>query len=290
MFTHRMPGWLWDCLCRFARRQERPVESVVIPCTGEKYVAEGTLAAQFAARNLPGAREIVLVTDQPSEAFEGLPERAVVKTLPLREPGVRDFARIWQSRIIKIQAPLQARYETVLLMDSDMNLLRDFRVRTAPGVLLGSFRDGKMIAKLKNYSGPLPEMHGARRPLFKTHLNSAFLVAGRETWATLIPVWLDLYETIWNRIPNGQPPTDQLPLSIALDQVRIRTVDMGDMVNWPVSKKIGGRPGRIPPEVISAHGGFPLDEWKKYLADPLAEMNFHGQDYTRKERYTDSRE
>jgi hypothetical protein len=97
--------------------------------------------------------------------------------------------------------------------------------------------------------------------------------------------WLALYESIWDKIPTGQPPTDQLPLCIALDRLRLATVNLGDWINWPVSKRIGGRAGRIPAEVIGAHGGFPLEEWQKYLADKNAEMNFRGQEQTRKERY-----
>ncbi|MEI8341808.1 MAG: hypothetical protein WCH43_09780, partial [Verrucomicrobiota bacterium] len=257
----------------------------VIPCTGAKYVEEGILAANFAARNLPEVKEIILATDQPGSAFSGLPDRAIVKTCPHRVTCPRDFEAIWQSRIIKIQAPLLARYDVVMLMDSDMNLLRDFRVRILPGAILGSFRKGKMVSKLKNFGGEIPEMKDTRRVYYKTHLNSAFLVAHRETWAKLIEQWLKLYESIWNTIPSGPPPTDQLPLCIALDRLGLKTVDLGPWVNWPVSKKIGGRPGRIPSEVIGAHGGFPLEEWEIYLKDPGAELSFHGQDYTRKERY-----
>ena len=73
--------------------------------------------------------------------------------------------------------------------------------------------------------------------------------------------------------------------SIALDRLRLATVDLGVWANWSVAKNIGGRPATIPPQVIGAHGGFPLSEWQKYLADPKAALNFHGQDYTRKERY-----
>lgn len=285
MFEHRMPGWIWRWHCRIAGLKERAVESLVIPCTGEKYVGEGILAARFADRTLPLVKEIILATDQPADSFSGLPDRAIVKTLSRRETGPRDYQVIWQSRIIKIQAPLLAKHEVVMVMDSDMNLLRDFRVSVQPGAVLGSFREGKMGAKLRKSNESFSEFNDTRRLWFKSHLNSAFLVAHRETWAKLIPEWLRYYELIWNRIPTGQPPTDQLPLCIALDRLGLKTVDLGTWVNWPVSKKIGGRPGRIPREVIGAHGGFPLEEWEKYLADPGAELNFHGQDFTRRERY-----
>ena len=282
---HRMPAWLWRWSCRLAGGSERAVESVVIPCAGANYIEEGTVAAQFAARSLPAVREIIIATDQPAGAFGNLPERVAVKTIPPRPTGPRDFEAIWQSRIIKLQAPLLANHEVILLMDSDMNLLRDFKVFIKPGAVLGNFRNGKMVAKLKNHDGPMTELEKSRRPYFKTHLNGAFLIACRATWQDLSREWLQLYESIWNKIPTGRPPTDQLPLCIALDRLALTTVDLGQWINWPVSKRIGDRPAKIPREVIGAHGGFPLSEWQKYLKNPEADLNFHGQEYTRKERY-----
>jgi len=110
-------------------------------------------------------------------------------------------------------------------------------------------------------------------------------VADRETWMRLCPEWLAVYLSVWDRLPSGQSPTDQLPLAITLDRLGLATTDLGPWVNWPVSKKIGGLTARVPGEVIGAHGGFPLSEWQKYLANPDAEMVFHDSDYTRRERY-----
>lgn len=282
-WKHRVPTWLWNLQCRAAGSQARPVDSVVIPCTGEQYVEEGALAARFAARSLPSVKEIILATDQPAGAFLNLPAKAVVKTLPPRATIPREFEKIWQSRVVKIQAALLAQHESVLVMDSDMNLLRDFQVAVRPGAVLGSFRRGKMATKVRNHA--VPELQGTRRPQRAWHLNSAFLIAHRQTWSRLSVEWLRLYLSIWNQIPTGQPPTDQLPLAIALDKLGLTTVDLGCWINWPVSKQIGGRPGRVPGEVIAAHGGFPLEEWQKYLANPATELRFHDSEYTRRERY-----
>lgn len=65
----------------------------------------------------------------------------------------------------------------------------------------------------------------------------------------------------------------------------VKTVNLGDWMNWPVSKKIGGQEAVVPKEVIGAHGGFPLSEWQKYLESPDNKLLFKGQDYTRKVRY-----
>lgn len=56
-------------------------------------------------------------------------------------------------------------------------------------------------------------------------------------------------------------------------------------MNWPVSKRIGGRTGVIPTEVIGAHGGFPLSEWLKYLDSADTPLTFRGADYTHKVRW-----
>ncbi len=84
---------------------------------------------------------------------------------------------------------------------------------------------------------------------------------------------------------DTQPPTDQLPLAALLDILDVKTVNPGDWMNWPVSKKIGGQEAVVPKEVIGAHGGFPLSEWQKYLESPDNKLLFKGQDYTRKVRY-----
>lgn len=91
------------------------------------------------------------------------------------------------------------------------------------------------------------------------------------------------------RVAANQPPTDQLPLAAMLDILDIRTVNLGEWMNWPVSKNIGGAPAVIPRQVVGAHGGFPLTEWQKYLQSPDHPLLFKPDDYTRKVRYlTDS--
>lgn len=75
---------------------------------------------------------------------------------------------------------------------------------------------------------------------------------------------------------DTQPPTDQLPLAALLDMLDVKTVNLGDWMNWPVSKKIGGQEAVVPKEVIGAHGGFPLSEWQKYLESPDNKLLFKG--------------
>lgn len=40
---------------------------------------------------------------------------------------------------------------------------------------------------------------------------------------------------------DTQPPTDQLPLAALLDMLDLKTVNLGDWMNWPVSKKLAVR-------------------------------------------------
>ncbi|WP_310607155.1 hypothetical protein [Buttiauxella brennerae] len=265
-----------------------PVTSVVIPCVGEDYIEEGTLSAVFAERFAPQLEEIVIVSDQPASAFTGLPGKARVVTLnvPERDDSYR-FKQIYRSRLIKIQAPLYARTEGALIIDSDLNLLQMPELEVEENTLYSSFRQGKMIAKLANApEGKAPAYYqGTIRPTLEDHVNSAFLAATRSTWHRLCPLWLALFQDTWELMDDSQPPTDQLPLAALLDLLDFKTVNLGDWVNWPVSKRIGGTPSVIPKEVIGAHGGFPLSEWQKYLVSPDSELLFKGQDYTRKVRY-----
>ena len=74
---------------------------------------------------------------------------------------------------------------------------------------------------------------------------------------------------------DSQPPTDQLPLAALLDMLDIKTINLGEWMNWPVSKRIGGGGGDSK-EVVGAHGGFPLSEWQKYLQSADAPLLFKG--------------
>ncbi|MEI2267548.1 hypothetical protein [Erwinia sp. CGal63] len=264
------------------------VTSIVIPCTGADFVEEAKLSALFASRFAPAAEEIVIVSDQAADAFGELPEKTRIVTLdvPFREESYR-YKQIYRSRLIKLQAPLQARTEGILMIDSDLNLLKMPEIHMLDGHIYSSFRQGKMIAKLMN----APEQNrpayyrNSVRPFIVDHVNGAFLAATRQTWKRICPLWLTLFQDTWELMDDSQPPTDQLPLAALLDMLDLKTVNLGDWMNWPVSKKIGGTTAAIPSEVVGAHGGFPLTEWQKYLQSPTAPLTFKGQDYTRKVRY-----
>lgn len=260
------------------------VDSIVIPCYGADYVTEAKLAARFAAQSQPKVKEIILVTDQPSAAFGHMPEkvRIMTETLPLTDRPA--YQAIWQSRLLKIMAPLKAVGPIVLMIDSDLMLLREFTVTLYPDTLLGSFRAGRMAAKLKGINREFPEMRGTRRPFLETHINSGFLVAQRQTWKRLCPIWLELFLSIWTGV-HDRLSTDQLPLAIALDKTGLLTGDLGILANWPVSKQIGGRTAPIPRDVIGAHGGLPLSEYEKLLVDRDAPLSFYDLHYACKIRY-----
>ena len=265
-----------------------PVTSVVIPCTGEDYIEEALLSATFAERFAPDVEEIVIVSDQPESAFGVLPPKTRVATLdlPKREENYR-YKQIYLSRLVKLNAPLQARGEGILMIDSDLNLLQmpDFRVEDHH--IYSSFRQGKMIAKLAGAPAEnVPAYYKETvRPFIVDHVNGAFLAATRKTWRRICPLWLTLFQDTWELMDDSQPPTDQLPLAALLDMLDLKTVNLGDWMNWPVSKKIGGQEAVVPREVVGAHGGFPLSEWQKYLESPDSRLLFKGQDYTRKVRY-----
>jgi len=265
-----------------------PVTSVVIPCTGADFIEEAELSALFAARYADRAEEIVIVTDQPAALFRNLPEKARVVTLdvPNREENYR-YKQIYRSRLIKLQAPLQAQTDGILMIDSDLNLLQMPVINMKEGHIYSSFRQGKMIAKLDKAAPENRPAYYARtvRPFLVDHVNGAFLAAARQTWKRICPLWLTLFQDTWELMDDSQPPTDQLPLAALLDLLDIRTVNLGEWMNWPVSKRIGGQEAVIPNEVIGAHGGFPLAEWQKYLHSSDTPLLFKGQDYTRKVRY-----
>lgn len=266
------------------------ISSVVIPTVGADFVEEAMLSARFAARNAPDLREIVIVTDQPATAFTDLPEKARVVTLDIQIPNpLHRYAQIYKSRLLKMQAPLSASPDStgVLMIDSDLNLLKMPSYQLEKFSLYSCFRNGRMGAKFekRGYQNVPAYYANSVRPGLEQHVNSAFLAATYFTWQRLCPLWVNLFNDTWETLPDDQPPTDQPPLSAALDFLDYQTVNLGDWTNWPVSKKIGGTPSVIPKEVIGAHGGFPLSEWEKYLDNPDEPLLFRGQDYTRKVRY-----
>lgn len=173
------------------------------------------------------------------------------------------------------------------MIDSDLNLLQMPEISMADMHIYSSFRQGKMIAKLNGAPAEkVPAYYKETvRPYLVDHVNGAFLAATKKTWRRICPLWLTLFQDTWELMDDTQPPTDQLPLAALLDMLDVKTVNLGDWMNWPVSKKIGGQEAVVPKEVIGAHGGFPLSEWQKYLESPDNKLLFKGQDYTRKVRY-----
>lgn len=267
---------------------ETPVTSIVIPCTGADFIEEAELSALFASRYASQAEEIVIVSDQPAALFRNLPPktRVVTLTVPDREESYR-YRQIYRSRLIKLQAPLQAQTDGILMIDSDLNLLQMPEINMKAGHIYSSFRQGKMIAKLDKAAPEKRPAYYSRtvRPYLVDHVNGAFLAATRQSWKRICPLWLTLFQDTWELMDDSQPPTDQLPLAALLDLLDLKTVNLGEWMNWPVSKRIGGQEAMIPKEVIGAHGGFPLSEWQKYLQAADAPLLFKGQDYTRKVRY-----
>src|SRR5476649_1565681 len=262
----------------------QPITSVVIPSVGEDYIAEALLCATFAQRYAGALQEIVIVTDQPRHLFTPLPEKVRVVTLTLdTRTDNYPYKQLYLSRLIKLQAPLQAQTDAILMIDSDLNLLHMPDIRLADDEIYASFRQGKMIAKLSGTPKErIPAYYrDAVRPRLKDHVNGAFLAATRTTWQRMCPVWSALFTDTWARLADTQPPTDQLPLAAMLDILDICTINLGEWMNWPISKKIGGTPSVIPSQVIGAHGGFPLTEWQKYLQSPENLLLFEPQDYTR---------
>lgn len=280
------PGWWWRRVAAWEGRVPRQVESIVIPCSGSGYVAEARLCAEFAAEN-SGAGEILIVSDQPAASFGSLPSKVGVRQLDIPSqvvPEGHPYANIWRSRWIKLSAPLQSSGSTVLMIDSDLLLLRKVELICMDGMLLGTLYRGKIGHRMKKHLKVVPELGRASRLWVKWHVNGGFLFAGRSEWERLIPRWHHHYKGIWTALP-GETPVDQIPLVMALEETGLRTGDLGIWYNWSVSKRMGGRPGVLPSEVIGAHGGFPLSEWDKYRINREAEMNFLGEDYTRKVRY-----
>jgi hypothetical protein len=159
------------------------VDSIVIPCTGADFVEEALLSATFAERYATGVSEIVIVSDQPESAFGVLPPktRVVTLNLPVREEGYR-YKQIYLSRLVKLNAPLQARGEGVLMIDSDLNLLKMPEINMADMHIYSSFRQGKMIAKLDGAPAEkVPAYYKETvRPYLVDHVNGAFLAATKN--------------------------------------------------------------------------------------------------------------
>lgn len=274
---------------------QNDISSVVIPTVGADFVEEAMLSADFAARFAPQLHEIVIVTDQSASSFINLPEKSRVVTLDIVVPDPSHrYAQLYKSRLLKMQAPLSASPDStgVLMIDSDLNLLQMPNYQLEDFSVYSCFRNGRMGSKFekRGYKNVPAYYRNSVRAGLELHVNSAFLAATYFTWQRLCPLWVDLFNDTWSMIPDDQPPTDQPPLSVALDFLDYKTINLGDWTNWPVSKKIGGTPAVIPKEVIGAHGGFPLSEWQKYLSDPNQRLTFKGQDYTRKVRYLTDKE
>lgn len=224
-----------------AGKPKNSVTSVVIPSAGADYIEEACLCAEFADKFATALQEIVIVTDQAASQFRPLPEKVRIVTLhPETKSGDYRYKQIYLSRLIKLMAPLQARTDGILMIDSDLNLLKMPEIQLHENHIYSSFRQGKMIAKL---DGCDPEIIPAYyknsvRPYIVDHVNGAFLAATRKTWERLCPLWIMFFIDTWNILPDNQPPTDQLPLAAMLDTLDIKSVNLGDWMNWPVSKKL----------------------------------------------------
>lgn len=265
--------------------QKVKIESIVIPCVGANYVEEAVLAGNFAHRSFEGKVEILIVSDQPESAFSGLSAGVKTRQIPLAQSTRTTYQQIWQSRLVKLQAPLLAQGKGILMIDSDLMLLKPFQFDMEPGALFGVFRKGMAFSRVKQHKTLLPEITWRSRIHEQTHLNGAFLFAHRETWEKLCPLWTQLYKDIWSRMPENEAPRDQLPLTIAMDRLGLWGIDVGTDYNWPVSKKWSTQPMQVPDYVIGAHGGFPIQEWHKYWASPKAELTFVDQKVSREIRY-----
>lgn len=268
-----------------------PPDSVVIPFYGSDYFEEAILCAKFASQNAKELKEVLLVSDLDlkQEKLSHLAKNIKYKKIKINHnfPKNHRYKKIFLSRLCKIQSSQCASFENILVIDSDLLLLKTPKLYWSVNGVSGSFRKGSMIAKFYQ-SGvqfkPLP-LKKTFRPYVKEHLNGAFMAAKKSTWLKLSDKWIEYYFHIWTRLPDNQPPTDQLPLTCALDHLNLKTFDAGNWVNWPVSKNIGGRTAKMPKEVIGAHGGFPLSEWERYQLDKDSFLNFKDDGYTRKSRY-----
>lgn len=220
-----------------------PPDSVVIPFYGKDYLNEAILCAEFASRNVKGLKEVILVGDleinQEKVVCLGGNIKYKKTEISFNCPENHNYRNIFFSRLCKIQCSQYANFENILVIDSDLLLLRSPELYWPTNGVSGSFRIGSMIAKF-NQSGvdmkPLP-LEQTFRPYIKEHLNGAFMAAKKYTWSLLRDKWLKYYLDIWSKLPDNQPPTDQLPLTCALDHLNLKTFDAGNWVNWPVSKK-----------------------------------------------------
>ena len=266
-------------------------DSIIIPFYGSDYIAEALLSANFACQNVSNLKEIVLIGDQCPSLINLKNTNQIIRyhqlDIKIESPINHNYRKIYDSRIYKIYASKFATHDKILVIDSDLMLLQSPHLFWSNNGVTGSFRKGSMIAKFYQ-SGekklPLP-LRKTYRPYIKEHLNGAFMAAKKQVWSILREKWLNYYCDIWTTLPDNQPPTDQLPLTCALDHLKLKTFNAGNYVNWPVSKNIGGRTAKIPKEVIGAHGGFPLSEWERYQLDKDSFLNFKDDGYTRTSRY-----
>lgn len=266
-------------------------DSIIIPFSGSDYIAEALLSANFAYHNVSNLKEIVLIGDQSPSLINLKNTNQIIRyhqlDIKVKSPSNHIYRKIYNSRICKISASKFATHDKILVIDSDLMLLQSPYLFWSNNGVTGSFRKGSMIAKFyqsgeKKLPFPLRKTY---RPYIKEHLNGAFMAAKKQVWSTLREKWLNYYCDIWSTLPDNQPPTDQLPLTCALDHLKLKTFNAGNYVNWPVSKNIGGRTAKMPKEVIGAHGGFPLSEWERYQLDKDSFLNFKDDGYTRKSRY-----
>lgn len=95
---------------------------------------------------------------------------------------------------MKLNAPLQARGEGVLMIDSDLNLLKMPEIKMADMHIYSSFRQGKMIAKLDGAPAEkVPAYYKETvRPYLVDHVNGAFLAATKRR-RRICPLWLTLF-------------------------------------------------------------------------------------------------
>lgn len=266
-------------------------DSIIIPFYGSDYIEESLLCANFAFQNVLKLKEIILIGDQDPSSINLKNRNKIIRyhklDFNIKPPSNHKYRKIYYSRICKISASKFATHDKILVIDSDLMLLQSPYLFWPNHGVTGSFRKGSMVAKF-HQSGekklPIP-LRKTYRPYIKEHLNGAFMAAKKEVWDILREKWLNYYCDIWSTLPDNQPPTDQLPLTCALDHLKLKTFNAGNFVNWPVSKNIGGQTAKVPKEVIGAHGGFPLSEWKQYQFDKESYLNFESAEYTRKFRY-----
>ncbi|MDX6766404.1 MAG: hypothetical protein SFU85_06400 [Candidatus Methylacidiphilales bacterium] len=262
--------------------------AVVIPCVGEDYAKEGELASHHARKALPDEVEVRLVTNLPREAFGNLQSGVVHDCIKLPASDRSHYRQLWQSRMVKISAPLRSTADLVLMIDSDLMLLQCPVIELESRALCGVFRSGRAFSRIKELKKRCGLPGLSDRNYRMKHMNSGFLAASRETWKILVPYWVGAYQKYWDVVDcKGWPPTDQVALNTAIDSSGILETSLSIWHNWPVSKHWNDDMSQIPKNVIGAHGGFPLSEWERRILDPNSSLAFQTQANTRISRYED---